>query len=101
AREAADDFTRIVERRRADFDKTPMVLATREALGEAYRELAEAQRTQGRLTDSAATLGRLRDLWPGHAAHLYAVARQTALCLLPPKGGAVPKEQAAIADQAM
>src|SRR5262249_8931116 len=70
ANEAAADFIHIVERRQASFDKTPMLLPVREALGEAYRELAEAQRAQGRVSDAVATLGRLRDLWPGHAAHL-------------------------------
>jgi WD40 repeat protein/serine/threonine protein kinase/Flp pilus assembly protein TadD len=73
-------MAQVVDLRRAAFEKTPSILAVREALSDAYRELAGLQRSAAKTAQAVATLLEIRKLWPGHAARLHETARQLAEC---------------------
>jgi WD40 repeat protein/serine/threonine protein kinase/Tfp pilus assembly protein PilF len=90
--------------RKTALEKAPTQRASREALTDSYRDLAERQRRMGRLTEAAATAEQVRQLWPGHAAHLYATAALLASWLSAASAKPTAEEEAqrrGIADRAM
>jgi WD40 repeat protein/serine/threonine protein kinase/regulator of sirC expression with transglutaminase-like and TPR domain len=99
--------TKAIESQRETLTRAPTVIEYREAITGSYRELTEWQRAAGRPTEAAATLLQLRQLWPGHPAHLNEVARELALCVPligKDKASLTEKEQAQrrrLADEAM
>jgi tetratricopeptide (TPR) repeat protein len=98
--------TKVVEAKRAIFDKAPDVRKNRFELSQAKLKLGEVQRHAGQLAAAAATALDRAKLWPDFFNEAYNVACELALCApLVGKGGELTAEQQAqrqqYADQAM